>query len=59
MDAVGVLLIGTGAWLMFEAWRNTNPTPITNAQRVLTSATSSTTTPTTIPNPTTLLYGNG
>lgn len=38
MGAVGVLLIGVGAWLMFEAWKNASPTPLVNAKASLTAA---------------------
>lgn len=35
MDALALLLIGLGAYLMLEAYHNTNPTPIKSAQTIL------------------------
>jgi hypothetical protein len=35
VDAVGVVMIGVGAWLMFEAWRNKAPTPLVKAKTTL------------------------
>jgi hypothetical protein len=37
MDAVAVALMGFGAYLMYEAYKNPNPTPITKATTTLSS----------------------
>jgi hypothetical protein len=39
VGAIGVAAIGIGAFLMYEAWRNTAPTPIGKAKATLTTAT--------------------
>lgn len=33
------MLIGVGAWLMYEAWKNPTPTPLANAKAAVSSAT--------------------
>ena len=38
MGAIGVVGIGIGIWLMYEAWRNTAPAPIAKAKATLTSS---------------------
>lgn len=35
MDSVAVLLIGFGAYLMYEAYKNKQPAPVAKAQAAL------------------------
>ena len=35
MSAIGLLLIGIGSYLMYDAVKNSTPTPITNAKASL------------------------
>ncbi len=41
MDALGVLMIGVGAWLLYEAVKSKDPTPIANAKGALGSVSGS------------------
>jgi hypothetical protein len=43
MGAIGVVAIGVGAFLMYEAWKNPTPTPIVKAKATLTGATTGST----------------
>jgi len=38
MDAVGVVLMGFGAYLMYEAYKNKTPTPIAKATTAVNSS---------------------
>jgi hypothetical protein len=38
MDAVGIVLMGIGGFLMFEAYKSKTPAPLTRARTVLNSA---------------------
>jgi hypothetical protein len=38
MDAVGIVLMGIGGFLMFEAYKSKDPTPVVKARTVLNSA---------------------
>jgi putative Mn2+ efflux pump MntP len=38
--AVGILLIGIGAYLMYDAFKNEAPAPVTNAKTALTTVSS-------------------
>lgn len=38
MAALGILLIGIGSYLMYDALKNASPAPITNAQKALQNA---------------------
>ena len=38
MGGIGVVGMGIGIWLMYEAWRNTAPAPVAKAKATLTSS---------------------
>ena len=38
MDSLGIIAMGFGAFLMFEAFKNQQPTPIAKARRLLKTA---------------------
>ena len=38
MDTLGIIAIGVGAFLMFEAVKNKAPTPIVRARQILSAA---------------------
>jgi len=37
MDAIALIMVGFGAFLMLEAYHNTNPTPLKSAQTAITT----------------------
>jgi hypothetical protein len=39
MDALAVLVVGIGGYLMFEAFKQTDPHPITKAKAILSGTT--------------------
>jgi hypothetical protein len=43
--AIGILLVGIGAYLMYDAVKNASPTPVTNAKSSLAAVSTSTPTP--------------
>lgn len=44
MGALGLVLIGVGAYLMYDAVKSTTPAPVTNAKAALTKVSGSSTT---------------
>ena len=38
MDTLGVLIVGAGAFMAYEAWKNATPTPIKKARSFLSSS---------------------
>ena len=45
MAAVGILLIGIGPYLMYDAFKSTTPAPVTNAKNALSNLSGSTSGP--------------
>lgn len=45
MDAVAPAIIGIGIYLMYEAFKNTNPTPVAKIKSAITGAAASTVAP--------------
>lgn len=45
MDAIAPAIIGIGIYLMYEAFKNTSPTPIAKIKSAITGASSSSVTP--------------